>query len=180
MRVIAGSAKGRRLKSPPAATRPTSDLLRGAIFDMLDALGADYSRVLDLYAGSGALGIEALSRGGGRCDFVDNDRVACAVIRDNIRAAGFEEQAAVHTINAARVLDSLSGPYTLIIADPPYADEENVPTLREIALSSLVDADTILVLEHSSATGPAAEIGSLSLIKTRKHGGSAFSVYARR
>jgi 16S rRNA (guanine966-N2)-methyltransferase len=155
-------------------------LLRGAIFDVLDAQGADYSAVLDLYAGSGALGIEALSRGGGRCDFVDSDRAACAVIRENIRATGLEDRAAVHRVKAARAVNLLRGPYTLVLADPPYADVQHLPVLREIALSSLVDADTILVLEHSSAAQPVEEIGNLSLIKTRRHGGSAFSVYARR
>jgi 16S rRNA (guanine966-N2)-methyltransferase len=180
MRVIAGSAKGRRLKSPPVATRPTSDMLRGAIFDVLDALGADYSAVLDLYAGSGALGIEALSRGYGRCDFVESDRSACGVIRHNIRAAGFEDRAAVHAIDAARVTHVLQGPYTLVLADPPYADDAHLRVLREFALSSLVDTGAVLVLEHSSATRPAEEVGGLPLIKTRSHGGSAFSVYARR
>ena len=180
MRVIAGSAKGRRLKSPPLGTRPTSDLLRGAIFDVLDSFGADYAAVLDLYAGSGALGIEALSRGDGRCDFVESDRAACVVIRDNVKLAGFEERAVVHPVGASRAAGSLQGPYTLVLADPPYDEEDALPVLSEIALSSLVAADTVLVLEHRSAGQPAEEMGSLSLIKTRSHGGSAFSVYARR
>ena len=180
MRVIAGSARGRRLKSPPSGTRPTSDLLRGAVFDVLDAHGADYTSVLDLYAGSGALGIEALSRGDGRCDFVESGRAACAVIRDNLKLLGFEERAVVHPLDARRAAGLLQGPYTLVLADPPYDDEGVLPVLREIALSSLVAADTVLVLEHRSAGRPAEEMGSLSLIKTRSHGGSAFSVYARR
>ena len=180
MRVIAGSAKGRRLKSPPPGTRPTSDLLRGAIFDVLDAFGAEYTAVLDLYAGSGALGIEALSRGGERCDFVESDRRACAVIRENLGLTGFEAQAGVYMTDAARAERLLQGPYTLVLTDPPYADSGALPLLREIAVSSLVDAGTVLVLEHSSDWEPAGDLGSLSLIKTRRHGGSAFSVYARR
>jgi 16S rRNA (guanine966-N2)-methyltransferase len=180
MRVIAGSAKGRRLKSPPSGTRPTSDLLRGAIFDVLDSFGADYASVLDLYSGSGALGIEALSRGNGRCDFVESDRAACRVISDNIKLAGFEDRAAVHPVDAARTVGFLQSQYTLVLADPPYDDEDALPVLRAIALSSLVAADTVLVLEHRSSGQPAEEMGSLSLIKTRSHGGSAFSVYARR
>src|SRR4051794_6269673 len=85
MRVIAGEARGRTLRAPRGLrTRPTSDLLRGAIFSMLAAMGLKPSRVLDLYAGSGALGIEALSRGAIHADFVERDRVACAVIQSNL------------------------------------------------------------------------------------------------
>src|SRR3990172_6608743 len=103
MRVIAGRAKGHRLAGPPSrATRPTSDLVRGAIFSALGSLGADLSRVLDLYAGSGALGIEALSRGAGWCDFVERDPAACAVIRENLRATGFDGQARVYCLSVER------------------------------------------------------------------------------
>src|SRR5439155_542640 len=96
MRVIGGTARGRAIKGPPKPRtwgtstkqrrelRPTSDLIRGAIFDMLDAMGASYDRVLDLYAGTGALGIEALSRGDGTADFVENNPAAVAVIRANL------------------------------------------------------------------------------------------------
>jgi 16S rRNA (guanine966-N2)-methyltransferase len=183
MRVIAGSAKGRRLKGPgdrTGRTRPTSDLLRGAMFDALASLGADLSRVLDLYAGSGALGIEALSRGAEHCDFVERDPAACAVIRDNLRLTGFEDRARVLRLPVERAMPKLDGPYTLILADPPYADGGALPLLREIAVSSLVNADTVLVLEHSAREEPGADIGSLSLINSRRHGDSAVSIYARR
>ena len=107
MRVIAGEAKGLRLKSPPVRhLRPTSDLVRGAVFDMLASLGADLSRVLDLYAGSGALGIEALSRGASWCDLVDRDRAACATIRQNLTLAGFQERARVLCLPVERALES--------------------------------------------------------------------------
>src|SRR4030043_1701035 len=107
MRVIAGRAKGHRLAGPPSrATRPTSDLVRGAIFSALASLGADLSRVLDLYAGSGALGIEALSRGASWCDFVDRDRAACATIRQNLTLAGFQERARVLCLPVERALES--------------------------------------------------------------------------
>src|SRR3970282_1802942 len=110
MRVIAGRAKGRRLAGPPSrATRPTSDLVRGAMFSALSSMGADMSRVLDLYAGSGALGIEALSRGGGSLYFVERDATACAIIRENLRLTGFERQARVHCLSAERVLERLDG-----------------------------------------------------------------------
>ena len=99
MRVIAGSARGRHAASPPRprepgkpGIRPTSDLVRGVIFDMLDAMGADYDRVLDLYAGTGALGIEALSRGEGTADFVESDGAAARIIDANLQRTGFGER----------------------------------------------------------------------------------------
>src|SRR3989304_6215810 len=104
--VIAGRAKG----PPPAAparggaTRPTSDLVRGAIFSALDSMGADLSRALDLYAGSGALGIEALSRGARRSDFVEKDPRACASIRQSLSKTGFEGQGEVLCLPVERAL----------------------------------------------------------------------------
>src|SRR3989304_5000235 len=100
MRIIAGSAKGRRLRGPPgASTRPTSDL------------EADLSRVLDLYAGTGALGIEALSRGAEWCDFVERDRASCEVIRENLAHTGLAEKAKVLCWPVEKAEGRLSGPY---------------------------------------------------------------------
>ena len=130
MRVIAGQAKGRQLKGPPSkrraahadGIRPSSDLVRGALFSALDAAGADYTRVLDLYAGTGALGIEALSRGAGSCDFVEKDRQMADVIRENLRLTGFDGQAKVYPIAVERAIEGLEGAYTLVLADPrPHA-----------------------------------------------------------
>jgi 16S rRNA (guanine966-N2)-methyltransferase len=185
MRVIAGSARGRRLKSPPSrprdgapAVRPSSDLMRGAIFSALASLGADFSRVLDIYAGSGALGIEALSRGAEWCDFVERSPATCAVIRENLRLTGFEAHAEVHCIPAERATDRLGGPYTLVLADPPYADGDSRDVIERLVSSDLVQPDrTILVLEHGSRTEPRAVLGPLALLNSRRHGDSAVSIY---
>lgn len=182
MRVIAGRAKGRRLKSPPGRagrTRPSSDVVREAVFSALMSLGADISSVLDLYAGSGALGIEALSRGASWCEFVEKDRFACAAIRENLRLTGFEEQAAVHCATVERAMSRLRGaPYTLVLADPPYGDEQALGSLRALAESSLVEPGrTVIVLEHSARREPPAEIGPFSLASARRHGDSAISIY---
>lgn len=186
MRVIAGMAKGRRLKGPPArsrrevaaVTRPSSDLVRGAMFSALSSMGADMSRVLDLYAGSGALGIEALSRGGGSCDFVERDAQACAIIRENLRLTGFEAPARVHCLAAERALERLDGPFTLVLADPPYADEEAILVLATFAESCLLEAGkTVIVLEHGARDEPSAELGPFSLDSARRHGDSAVSIY---
>jgi len=184
MRVIAGTARGRRLKSPPvrprgvSSVRPSSDLMRGAIFSALTSLDADLSRVLDIYAGSGALGIEALSRGAEWCDFVERDPAACAVIRENLRLTGFEAKAAVHCMPAERAASRVSGSYTLVLADPPYADEQARSVLQHLAASALIEpGNTILVLEHGARSEPAAAVGPLALLNSRRHGDSAVSIY---
>ncbi len=178
MRVIAGRAKGHRLAGPRSrATRPTSDLVRGAIFSALEAMGAELTRVLDLYAGSGALGIEALSRGAQWCDFVEKDSRACASIRENLAKTRFEGRAKVHRAPVERALAGLEGPYTLVLADPPYADEAT-EALERLAASGLVEAGrTVLVLEHSSREEGPERLGDLSRLKTLRHGDSAVSIY---
>jgi 16S rRNA (guanine966-N2)-methyltransferase len=186
MRVIGGSARGRTLVSPPKprasgrpGVRPTSDLVRGAIFDMLDALGADYARVLDLYAGTGALGIEALSRGEGEADFVESDAATAAIIAENLRRTGFESRGRVHRLTADRAIGRLSGPYTLVLADPPYYDEGGLATVTALAASPLVDDDSVLVLEHHKKTAAPLTLGRLRRYKARAHGDTAVAIYVR-
>jgi len=186
MRVIAGVAKGRRLKGPPArslrepsaGTRPSSDLVRGAMFSALSSMNADMSRVLDLYAGSGALGIEALSRGAQHCDFIERNRTACEVIRENLRLTGFEKDAEVHCFDAGRAIERLEGVYTLVLADPPYADNQATAVIAALAGSDLVQAGTtVIVWEHGARDEPAAALGPFSLSSARRHGDSAVSIY---
>ncbi len=178
MRVIAGQAKGHRLAGPrTGATRPTSDLVRGAIFSALESMGVELTRVLDLYAGSGALGIEALSRGGQWCDFVEKDARACASIRENLAKTRFGGLAKVHCAPVERALARLEGPYTLVLADPPYA-QEAAPSLERLVESGLAEAGgTVLVLEHSSREEGPERLGGLSQVKTLRHGDSAVSIY---
>ncbi len=178
MRVIAGRAKGHRLAGPASrGTRPTSDLVRGAVFSALEAMGADLTRTLDLYAGSGALGIEALSRGGQWCDFVEKDGRACASIRENVAKTKFEGQAKVHCAPVERAHGRLEGPYTLVLADPPYATEA-APVLERLADWGLVEGGrTVLALEHSSREEGPDRLAGLSRVKTLRHGDSAVSIY---
>jgi 16S rRNA (guanine966-N2)-methyltransferase len=181
MRVTGGEARGRALKAPPGhATRPTSDLVRGAMFSMLAARDADLSRVLDLYAGSGALGIEALSRGAEWCDFVEKDPRAAAIIRENLRALGFGDRAAVHQVAVQRAPERLSGePYTLALADPPYEDPGAEAAIEAILRSPLVAPSTILVWERSSRKPRPAAIGSFDCIAERGHGDTVILLFAQ-
>jgi 16S rRNA (guanine966-N2)-methyltransferase len=178
MRVIAGEAKGLRLKKPAVRhLRPTSDLVRGAIFDILVSLGADSSRVLDLYAGSGALGIEALSRGAHWCDFVEQDRAACAIVRENLALAGFQDRGRVHCLPVEKALDRLEGPYDLVLTDPPYEDEGAVAVVARLAGSSLVGPGSTLVVEHPWRRLPADQWGPFTLVSRKRHGDTGVSIY---
>jgi 16S rRNA (guanine966-N2)-methyltransferase len=127
MRVIAGELKGRRLAQPPAATtRAATDRIRESLFAMLDPV-VEGARVLDLFAGAGSLGIEALSRGAASVTFVERDRAAVAVIRQNVAALGIADRATVVGADVIRFLAGAGAPagaaaYDLVFCDPPFAE----------------------------------------------------------
>lgn len=176
MRVIGGVARGRQLKAPVAGTRPTSDLVRGAIFDVLEANEIDDARVLDLYAGSGALGIEALSRSAGWCDFVERHEKNVAVIRENLVLTGLQERSRVHRLAGERAIERLEGPYSLVLADPPYDDEAAVAFLERLAASQLVAPGATFVLEHSSRRDAPA-LAPLRPTWSRRYGDTRVTIY---
>lgn len=178
MRIISGSARGRRLKGPPShATRPMTDKIKGAVFNSLASLGVDPDSVLDLFAGTGAIGIEALSRGASHADFVDMGREPCAVIRGNLRTSGFDRAGHVHQMSVTTFIQRSNRAYDLIVMDPPYADPEIIPTLEKLAESQLVQSGTIVVLGHSPRVTPPDQVGSLEALRHRCHGDTCFSIY---
>jgi 16S rRNA (guanine966-N2)-methyltransferase len=179
LRVIGGSAKGRRLRLPKGAgTRPTSDKVREALFNILASLGGvEGARVLDLYAGSGALGIEALSRGAAWADFVERDRAACQVVRHNLTVTDLASRAGVHCLPAERAPGRLTGPYGLVLADPPYTDPQAAAVLDHVARSDLVEPGTVLVYEHAARSAPPEALGPFGRVLTRRHGDTALSIY---
>ena len=197
MRVIAGSARGVPLRAPPdSPLRPTADKLKGAIFSMLEAeafkrevlvppdapegamlAAAAWPRVLDLYAGSGALGIEALSRGARWADFVEPDRAAREALRANLERTRLADRAAVHGVSAQTAVSTWGQAYDLIVLDPPYADPTAPDVLEALGRSFLVGPSTVVVLEHARAIAPPPSAGRLALHKTRYHGGSGVSLY---
>lgn len=175
MRIVAGTLGGRRLAVPAGSvTRPTSELVRGAIFNSLGARGViEGAVVADLFAGSGALGIEALSRGASRAVFVEHDRVAARVIADNVAALGLSEVAAVRV---ADVMTWAEGPGTtpfdLILADPPYSFDA-----WESLLGALGRFPEVVVVVESDRV---VEVAGWDALSVKRHGGTVVSQLSPR
>ena len=148
MRVIAGTARGRPLVAPRGtATRPIADRVKETLFAILGERVID-ARVLDLYAGSGAIGIEALSRGAAHCDFVDLARPAVAAIRENLQRTGFEDAGSVHQADVMRHLAHPSAnAYDLVFLDPPYEERAILPPLERLA-GHLAPEATVVLKHH--------------------------------
>ena len=179
MRITGGSARGIPLSAPKSAeTRPTTDRVREAIFSILYSMDADLTRILDLYAGTGALALEALSRGGEAADLIERSSAVCAVIRKNIARAGMGERARVHCADVRRALQQLQGPYTLVFLDPPYADPQVEGVLEALGASRLVGSGGTIVLEHAHARTPPATIGALALQSDRRYGDTGVAFYS--
>ncbi len=178
MRVISGSAKGRTLKGPPShATRPMADKIKGALFNSLASLGVEPDVVLDLYAGTGSIGIEALSRGATRADFVERTRDACQVIRDNLASTGFAGMGTVHQVPVKTFIGGARTAYDFVIMDPPYADPDIISTLDAVGAAPLVDYGSIVVIGHSPRVELPDRLGRLDRLRLRCHGDSCFSIY---
>lgn len=156
-RIVAGSAGGRRLQVPAKGTRPTSERVREALFSHLDHLGyTDGTRVLDLYAGSGALGLEALSRGAAHAVLVESARGAIAACRANAASTRLADQ--VH-IRAKPVLRYLAAgppaePFDLVLCDPPYADKAIDEVLTALTGPGWLAADALVAVERDVRAAP--------------------------
>jgi len=178
MRVIAGTAKGHRLRSPKRSPlRPTSELVRGAIFSLLESAASDWSRVLDLYAGSGALGIEALSRGAGWADFVEQEPRCCAIIKENLRRTGFVTRSHVYCTSAAKALSLLGERYGIILLDPPYNNSSLPDMVDKLFSSGLVGEESTIVVEHSRRLPLKEAYGQFRRVRSLRHGDTCVSAY---
>ena len=158
--------------------RPTMGRVLGAMFSMLGPAGPTGMRVLDLFAGSGALGIEALRRGADYCDFVEIDAKRCAAIRQELERLGFEEQGKVHRGNAESLWKQLEGNYDLIFIDPPYRSQAYGPALEHIGSDSgMTNENSIVFAEHSSKADLNERYGLLNRSTVRKYGDTGLSVF---
>ncbi|SCL21205.1 16S rRNA (guanine(966)-N(2))-methyltransferase RsmD [Micromonospora rhizosphaerae] len=175
-RIVAGTLGGRRIAAPPGAgTRPTSDRVREALFSAvqaeIDLVGA---RFADLYAGSGAVGLEALSRGAEHVLLVESDPRAARVIRENITALGAAPAARLATGKVATVLAAgpAGDPYDVVFADPPYAlgDEEVTAMLAPLVHRGWLAPDALVVVERSSRSGPVIWVEGITAERSRRYG----------
>jgi 16S rRNA (guanine966-N2)-methyltransferase len=180
MRVIAGKAKGHQLKFPKGtSTRPATDLVRGAIFSILENLTDDWTQVLDLFSGSGALGIEALSRGAGWVDFVEQNPRCCGIIKQNLEKTKLSAQAHIYCCSVVKALDFLDKEYKIVLMDPPYSDSSIGTVVTRLATSKLVGKDSIVVVTHSPHLALDSTYPPLNLVKEHRHGDSCIAVYKK-
>ncbi|MFQ5655916.1 MAG: 16S rRNA (guanine(966)-N(2))-methyltransferase RsmD [Candidatus Methylomirabilales bacterium] len=182
MRVIAGTSKGRRLKVPKGkGVRPTSDYLRETLFDILGPSVCG-TRFLDLYAGSGAVGIEALSRGGDEVVFLEQDPACLRVLRKNVEAAGFGERRVVAG-DVLRLLPRLvrqGERFDIIFLDPPYGSRLAERTLDIVASGDLLRPGGIVIVEHFAKEPLPPRFGHLTRVREKAHGQTVLSFYGVR
>ena len=183
MRITGGTLRSRAIRAPRGqTTRPTSDRVREALFGILDSAGAlRGARVLDLYAGTGALALEALSRGAAQAVLVESAREALAAARGNVTSLGVEDRARVLAVDARDAVRRLAAeaPFHVVLADPPWAlvdTGEALRVLAGVARSPLLAGDAVVVLEHSSRTPP-PEIEGLTQSQARRYGDAALTFY---
>jgi 16S rRNA (guanine966-N2)-methyltransferase len=182
MRVIAGIYRGRRLYGPRTQTlRPTSDRVREALFSILGSR-VPHSRFLDLYAGTGAVGIEALSRGADHVTAVESDIDAVSLLQRNrdLCRIGSEFTVRPHTVEQfVRRPDHWSGPYDVVFADPPYAETARLSSLLSESLTgSLFAVDAWLIVEHGVKTAAPTALGPTTLCRQYCYGDTTLSLYS--
>jgi 16S rRNA (guanine966-N2)-methyltransferase len=180
MRVIGGVYRGRRLRTIGGRTvRPTSDRLRETLFNIL-APKISGSSFLDICAGSGAVGLEALSRGAASVTFIDRSRTACAVIDANLNALGIKRNVTTlnrDAVSALKRLEQEPARFDVLFFDPPYASEIYGQVMKQLSMGELLSPDAVVIIEHRAKTPPQPEYDKLRLFRTVKQGESALAFY---
>ncbi len=174
MRITSGIAKGYNLKVPPGGkVKPAQDIVRQAIFNMIGEHITE-AKVLDLFAGSGSLGIEALSRGASWCDFVDKEKSCTQVVKENLSHTHFEDKAKVYTLKAERFLDEAeSNTYDFIFLSPPYAQGIGRELLKKMV--KVLRGGGVVVFEHSKKIEFPKGLEELKFIDERTYGAATVS-----
>ena len=179
MKIVSGIYGGRPLKTLEGkTTRPTSDKVRGAIFNMIGPY-FEGGRALDLYAGGGGLAIEAVSRGMSSAVLVERDRKAQTIVAENIQMTKDVGKFQLLKMDAERALEQLSGEFDLIFLDPPYAKEQIVADIEKMAERALFSEDVMVVCETDKAVELPEEIACLGIWKEKIYGISKVTVYVR-
>lgn len=179
MKVVSGISKGRRLKGSKAGIRPTSEKVKEALFDIFGerVRGAIF---LDLYAGTGAIGIEALSRGAEKSIFVESDSSLRRIIRENVSSLGFKEKAEVIGQNAEKFIKRAirkGERFDIIFLDPPYHTGEMEKILRILSKGDVLNEDGVLVAEHFKKKSLPEKVGPLRLLKEYRYGDTVLSLF---
>ena len=177
MRIIAGSRKGHGIGAPKGATtRPTGDRVREAAYNLIGPV--EDAAVLDLFAGSGAMGLEALSRGARRCVFVESDRAACAVIRDNLEKLRLTGALVLQkdAFQALREERGVGRSYDLVLVDPPYGGWPGFEARLADALPSTLAPDGLLVVETAAKVEPELP---LTFVTSRRYGSARITLFTR-
>jgi 16S rRNA (guanine(966)-N(2))-methyltransferase RsmD len=154
-------------------------LVKGAIFSILESTTDNWERVLDLFAGSGSLGIEALSRGADWVDFVEHEPRCCDIIRQNLEKTKLAAWAHIYCCSVAKALSFLDKEYSIILIDPPYSNRSIGAVITQLATSKLVGADSVLVVTHSPRLPLDSAYATLKLVKEHRHGDSCISIYKK-
>jgi 16S rRNA (guanine966-N2)-methyltransferase len=178
LRIVGGAFRGRKVRVPDQGVRPTSEKAREAIFDILGVGWLSNARVLDLYAGTGALGIEALSRGADRADFVERDPAVARLLRDNLATLGLEGRGRVVVADLDRGVwpAGLTGPWNLVFLDPPYAGKGGAVWLPRLAGAEWPPDGGLVVYEYRSGSTISPPPGLAPAVE-RAYGDTAVSIY---
>lgn len=182
MRIVGGELGGRRIAAPSGSgTRPTSDRVRESLFSILGPPPPG-AAVLDAFAGSGALALEALSRGAARALLIEEARAAARIARSNIDALGLADRAELRTANAVRALARApaQAPFSWVFLDPPYASDLGARMLDLLGSGALLAENAVVVLEHDRRSDPATGHGCLVKADQRRYGDTALTFYRRQ
>jgi 16S rRNA (guanine966-N2)-methyltransferase len=180
VRVTGGVARGVPLQSPRSpGVRPTTDLVRTALFNVLAGYGLEEARVADLYAGTGSLGIEALSRHAAHADFVEADRRQVDVTRKNLETTKLADRADVLHADVWQALGSLQGPYDFVLMDPPYTQPFPQEVVAKIGELGLLAPDGMAIAGHASRVAAPEQCGPLVRWRDRRYGDSSLAFYGR-
>lgn len=180
MRIIAGAAKGRALKAVPGKnTRPTTDKVKEAIFSMIGPY-FDGGTALDLFAGTGGLGLEAWSRGAEKVIFVDKEGISVDIIRQNVKTAGADRDVEIYRNDAERALKALAKrgiAFSLVFLDPPYRMTAMPEVMEELAEKGMLEPEASVVIEHDAAVQYPEELKGFRLKRSAKYGDTAVTIY---
>jgi len=182
LRIIAGQAKGRKLNSLKGRkTRPTSDRVKEALFSMLSSIVVN-KEILDLFAGTGNLGLEALSRGAFKATFVDKDKSALNLLKSNIKLLEFEERAEIYLADAFKALKMFGKAkkkFDIVFIDPPYGENLYERIIISLLCDKVLNKESIVVIEHLSQLHLREKYNGLSIAKSRRYGNTCITIYTK-